>query len=117
MMLRVSSASCIKRFEQCGSVMKSAQRPSQALQQVLLNLLVIRRERDVGAEMKSVRTERQGIKAARFVVRELEGRGIRTELIDPKERKLPLLDCMYKESTFSRVPLHTADVHRQDPLG
>jgi NAD(P)H-dependent FMN reductase len=58
----------------------------------------------------SVRTERQGIKAARFVVRELEGRGIRTELIDPKERKLPLLDCMYKEYPPGQAPTVLEDL-------
>ncbi|MGR4064426.1 MAG: NADPH-dependent FMN reductase [Vulcanimicrobiaceae bacterium] len=52
----------------------------------------------------SVRTERQGIKAARFIVRSLQERGVRTELIDPKERQLPLLDCMYKEYPPGQAP-------------
>lgn len=52
----------------------------------------------------SVRTERQGIKAARFIVRELEERGVRAVLIDPMERQLPLLDRMYKEFPKGEAP-------------
>ncbi len=52
----------------------------------------------------SVRTERQGIRAARFVVRMLERRGIRAVLIDPREKQLPLLDRMYKEFPPGEAP-------------
>jgi NAD(P)H-dependent FMN reductase len=52
----------------------------------------------------SVRTERQGIKAARFVVKELERRGMRPVLVDPMEKRLPLLDLMYKEFPKDQVP-------------
>ena len=52
----------------------------------------------------SVRTDRQGIKAARFVVNELQRRGHRPTLIDPMERKLPLLDRMYKEFAPGEAP-------------
>jgi NAD(P)H-dependent FMN reductase len=52
----------------------------------------------------SVRTARQGIKAARFVVRKLEARGHHVTLIDPKERQLPLLDRMYKEFARGEAP-------------
>jgi NAD(P)H-dependent FMN reductase len=45
----------------------------------------------------SVRRERQGIKAARFILRTCLDRGHRATLIDPAEEKLPLLDRMYKE--------------------
>jgi NAD(P)H-dependent FMN reductase len=45
----------------------------------------------------SVRRERQGIKAARFILRECLNRGHRAILVDPAEEKLPLLDRMYKE--------------------
>ena len=45
----------------------------------------------------SVRTERQGIKAARFIVRRLAERGHTPVLVDPMEKPLPLLDRMYKE--------------------
>lgn len=40
----------------------------------------------------SVREQRQGIKAARFMVRQLEKRGYNVTLVDPKETPLPLLD-------------------------
>ncbi len=52
----------------------------------------------------SVRHHRQGIKAARFIVRECEGRGHRTTLIDPVEEQLPLLDRMYKEFEPGQAP-------------
>lgn len=45
----------------------------------------------------SVRSERQGIKAARYVVSQLERRGHEAVLVDPLEKRLPLLDRMYKE--------------------
>jgi NAD(P)H-dependent FMN reductase len=52
----------------------------------------------------SVRTARQGIRAARFVVTQLERRGIRAVLVDPMERVLPLLDRMYKEFPKGEAP-------------
>ena len=53
----------------------------------------------------SVRGERrQGIKAARFVMRNLESRGHEVTLIDPLEYKLPLLDLMYKEFKPGEAP-------------
>ena len=45
----------------------------------------------------SVRSERQGIKAARFVTAKLRERGHDVFLVDPLEWPLPLLDKMYKE--------------------
>ena len=45
----------------------------------------------------SVRRDRQGIKAARFIASECRGRGHDVSLIDPIELGLPLLDRMYKE--------------------
>lgn len=54
----------------------------------------------------SVRGERrQGIKAARFVVRNLEDRGHAVTLVDPLEYKLPLLDLMYKEFEDGQAPM------------
>lgn len=54
----------------------------------------------------SVRSERrQGIKAARFVVRNLEDRGHAVTLVDPLEYKLPLLDLMYKEFEDGQAPV------------
>lgn len=52
----------------------------------------------------SVRTERQGIKAARFILRKLEGRGHEAVLVDPLERQLPLLDQMFKEYPVGTAP-------------
>jgi NAD(P)H-dependent FMN reductase len=52
----------------------------------------------------SVRGTRQGIKAARFVVRTLEARGHAVTLLDAMTLGLPLLDRMYKEY----VPRETA---------
>jgi NAD(P)H-dependent FMN reductase len=52
----------------------------------------------------SVRTERQGIRAARFIVTELERRGLRAVLVDPMEKRLPLLDRMYKEFEKGQAP-------------
>jgi NAD(P)H-dependent FMN reductase len=45
----------------------------------------------------SVRTERQGIKVARFIDAQIRSRGHTTALIDPMVYRLPLLDRMYKE--------------------
>lgn len=42
----------------------------------------------------SVRSDRQGIRAARFVIAQCEARGIEVPLVDPAQRKLPLLDRM-----------------------
>jgi NAD(P)H-dependent FMN reductase len=52
----------------------------------------------------SVRSERQGIKAARFVVRSLAERGHDVTLIDPAVEQLPLLDRMYKEYPRGTAP-------------
>jgi NAD(P)H-dependent FMN reductase len=52
----------------------------------------------------SVRTERQGIRAARFFVNELRGRGMNGVLVDPLEKQLPLLDRMYKEYPKGEAP-------------
>ena len=60
-----------------------------------LNLLVI---------YGSVRSARQGIKAARFILGECVGRGHQATLIDPLEERLPLLDRMYKEYPRGQAP-------------
>jgi len=52
----------------------------------------------------SVRSARQGIKAARFVVGQCRKRGHEVTLVDPLEYPLPLLDKMYKEYTPSEAP-------------
>jgi NAD(P)H-dependent FMN reductase len=45
----------------------------------------------------SVRSERQGIKVANWIVKKLEERNHKVELVDPAKLQLPLLDKMYKE--------------------
>ena len=45
----------------------------------------------------SVRSERHGIKVAKWVVSKLEDKGHQISLVDPLELDLPLLDKMYKE--------------------
>jgi NAD(P)H-dependent FMN reductase len=52
----------------------------------------------------SVRSDRQGIKAARYILRALEARGHEAVLVDPMEKRLPLLDRMYKEYPKGEAP-------------
>ncbi len=52
----------------------------------------------------SARQARQGIKAARFIIRKLEQRGHEVKLVDSQEFHLPLLDLMYKEFEAGKAP-------------
>ena len=52
----------------------------------------------------SVRGERQGIRAARFMIRQIEARGHHVTLIDPAEYELPFIDKMYKEYPKGEAP-------------
>lgn len=52
----------------------------------------------------SVRSARQGIRAARFITTTLAERGHDVTLIDPKDHPLPLLDRMYKEYESGTAP-------------
>ncbi len=52
----------------------------------------------------SARRGRQGIKAARFIVRKLEERDHTVTLVDSLEHQLPLLDLMYKEYEKGTAP-------------
>lgn len=52
----------------------------------------------------SVRVERQGIKAARFVTQELTRRGCTATLIDPLEYRLPLLEMQYSDYPAGQAP-------------
>jgi NAD(P)H-dependent FMN reductase len=52
----------------------------------------------------SVRHDRQGIRAAKFILEECRGRGHQTTLIDPAVDRLPLLDRMYKEYEPGQAP-------------
>jgi NAD(P)H-dependent FMN reductase len=63
----------------------------------------------------SVRSDRQGIKAARFAERALSARGHAVTLVDPCVLQLPLLDRMYKEYERGAAPPvleHLADTYR-----
>lgn len=52
----------------------------------------------------SVRDNRQGIKAARYVATQLKERGHTVHFIDPLEYPLPLLNKMYKEFKNNDAP-------------
>ena len=52
----------------------------------------------------SVRSDRQGIKAARFVERALTARCHEVTLVDPVALQLPLLDRMFKEYPKGQAP-------------
>lgn len=58
----------------------------------------------------SARRARQGIKAARFIVRKLEERNHAVTLVDTLEYELPILDLMYKEYDAGRAPAAMATV-------
>lgn len=52
----------------------------------------------------SVRSDRAGIRAARFLIERLEARGHEAPLVDPAELALPLLNRMYKEYPQGEAP-------------
>lgn len=52
----------------------------------------------------SVRSHRQGIKAAQYFQQQLKERGHKVHFIDPLEYPLPLLDKMYKEYKNDDAP-------------
>jgi NAD(P)H-dependent FMN reductase len=52
----------------------------------------------------SVRTNRQGIRAARFAERTLKARGHTVSFVDALEVQVPLLDRMYKEYPKGEAP-------------
>ncbi len=52
----------------------------------------------------SVRSDRQGIKAAKYLEKKLKERDIQVHFIDPIVYQLPLLDKMYKEYTSGTAP-------------
>ncbi len=54
----------------------------------------------------SVRQERQGIKAAKYLFNKLEARGHNVHFIDPLDYQLPLLDKMYKEFESGDAPIN-----------
>ena len=52
----------------------------------------------------SVRSDRRGIRAARFLLESCRRRGHEADLIDPLEERLPLLDRMFKEYPPGEAP-------------
>ncbi|MEZ5787415.1 MAG: NADPH-dependent FMN reductase [Xanthobacteraceae bacterium] len=58
----------------------------------------------------SVRTDRQGIKFARFLDGQLQKRGHTSTLIDPLHYRFSLLDKMYKEYRKGEAPEHLETV-------
>jgi NAD(P)H-dependent FMN reductase len=58
----------------------------------------------------SVRSDRQGIKAARFTERSLVARGHDVTIVDPIAVQLPLLDRMYKEYEKGKAPAVLEDL-------
>lgn len=63
----------------------------------------------------SVRSDRAGIRAARWVIQALEARGHTPVLVDPLELQLPLLDRMFKEYPGGEAPANLqnlADLYR-----
>ena len=59
----------------------------------------------------SARKGRQGIKAARFVIKKLEERGHTVKFLDTEEIGLPFLDRMYKEFDPADAPPAMTSVH------
>jgi len=49
----------------------------------------------------SVRRDRQGIRAARMIMRSLSSRGHEPVLVDPLELQLPLLDRVYLDRVYN----------------
>jgi len=52
----------------------------------------------------SVRTERQGIKAAKFIVNKIKERGHEVTLIDPGKLEIPMLEKTYGEYEKGKAP-------------
>lgn len=59
----------------------------------------------------SVRESRQGIKAARFIKKQLEAHNHTVTLVDPIEYPLPFLDKMYKEYEEGQAPELLEELH------
>ncbi|HEV7440613.1 MAG TPA: NADPH-dependent FMN reductase [Methylobacterium sp.] len=58
----------------------------------------------------TVRSDRQGIRAGKFLVAQLEARGHEAPLVDPEVLRLPLLDRMYKEYPKGEAPKALEDL-------
>jgi NAD(P)H-dependent FMN reductase len=60
----------------------------------------------------SNRSDRQGIKAAKFIRNKLSDKAYEVSLIDSKEYDFPLLDKMYKEYDSGKAPEYMEKVHQ-----
>lgn len=60
----------------------------------------------------SYRTERKGIRAARFIVQQLEERGHDVSMLDAEHLDLPMLDRMHKEFEPGTAPEGMEHAHR-----
>lgn len=60
----------------------------------------------------STRRDRQGIRAARFFVRNMEARGHDVTLLDALDLDLPMLDLMHKEYPEGEAPASMERAHR-----
>jgi NAD(P)H-dependent FMN reductase len=58
----------------------------------------------------SARQNRQGIKAARFVVQQLKERGHTANLVDSSDYELPFLDKMFKEFEAGEAPTAMSEI-------
>lgn len=61
----------------------------------------------------SVRSARQGIKAARYMENKLKERGHKVHFIDALDAQLPLLDKMYKEYEPGQAPQNMEQIARK----
>ena len=66
----------------------------------------------VAVLLGSVRSDRMGIRAARWVIAQLEKRGHEAVLVDAAELKLPMLDRMWKEIK-KNPPAQYAKLHEK----
>ena len=64
----------------------------------------------------SVRSDRKGLRVARYVERQFNERGHCVTLVDPQALQLPLLDRMYKEYPKGTAP-ETLPAIRRDETG
>ena len=60
----------------------------------------------------SNRSDRQGIKAAKFIINKLSEKGHEVVLVDTKEYQLPFLDKMHKEYKPGKAPEKMEKIHQ-----
>ena len=67
---------------------------------------------NIAVILGSVRSQRLGIRAAKFIINKLEEKNHNVTLVDPIEYKLPLLDKMYKEYEKDKAPEVLEKLHK-----